>query len=163
MRPQRAIAASTIAATAASSVTEAAAAIASPPATRISAATRSAGSAARSLTNSGSEAPGALRQGVVDMALDLLDRGPVDHRPDIDAGIGTRADLHRRDAGRELVGEAVIDAVLHQDAVGADAGLTAIAELGDEHAFDRKVEIGVIEDDEGRVAAELQAKPLDAV
>ena len=56
--------------------------------------------------------------------------------------------------------EVVVDAVLHVDAVGADAGLAHVAELRDHRALDRGIEIGVVEDDERRVAAELEADLL---
>jgi hypothetical protein len=45
-------------------------------------------------------------------------------------------------------------------AVGADAGLAGVAVLGGDGALDRGVEVGVVEDDEGRVAAELQRELL---
>ena len=60
------------------------------------------------------------------------------------------------DSVRELRDEGVVNAVLHVDAVGADAGLAHVAELGHDRALDRRVDIGVVEDDERRVAAELQ-------
>jgi hypothetical protein len=69
--------------------------------------------------------------------------------------LGAVADLQPGDRRRKLVGERVEHAALHIEAVGADAGLAGVAELGDQRAFDRLVEIGVVEDDERRVAAEL--------
>ena len=51
---------------------------------------------------------------------------------------------------------------LHVDAVGADAGLPGVAELRGDRALDRRIEIGVVEDDEGRVAAELERELLHA-
>ena len=66
-----------------------------------------------------------------------------------------------RDRRGQLRGEGVVDAVLHQDAVGADAGLAGVAVLGGDRALDRGVEVGVVEHDEGRVAAELQRDLLD--
>ena len=72
----------------------------------------------------------------------------------------TRRPRHRL---REAGGEGVVDAVLHQDAVGADAGLAGVAELAGQGAGHRLIEIGVVEHDEGGVAAQLQAQPLDGV
>jgi hypothetical protein len=54
----------------------------------------------------------------------------------------------------ETPGEGVIDAVLHQDAVGVDAGLAGVAVFGRDRALDRHLDVGVVEDDERRVAAE---------
>ena len=61
----------------------------------------------------------------------------------------------------ELVGKRVVDAVLNQEAVGADAGLAGVAVLRRHGALHRRVEIGVVEDDERRVAAEFEAELLD--
>ena len=57
--------------------------------------------------------------------------------------------------------ERVVDAVLHQDAVGADAGLAGIAVLRGDRALDRHLDVGVVEHDERRVAAEFQRDLLD--
>src|SRR5690606_14001818 len=95
---------------------------------------------------------GTFGERILDMAIDLLDRGPVDHRADGDAGLGAGTDLQGVDAGDELRGEGVVDAGLHEDAVGAHAGLAAIAEFRRERALDGEVEVGIVEDDEGRVA-----------
>ena len=52
--------------------------------------------------------------------------------------------------------EGVVDAVLHVEPVGADAGLAGVAVLADHRALDGAVDVGVVEDDEGRVAAEFE-------
>ena len=106
---------------------------------------------------------GALLDGVADERLDLLDRVAVDQRADIGAGLHAGSDrklLHRLDESR---GEAVVDAGLHQDAIGADASLAGIAVFGGHGAGDRLVEIGVVEHDERRVAAELERELLHRV
>ena len=41
------------------------------------------------------------------------------------------------------------------EAVDADAGLPGVAELGDQRALDRFIDIGVVKDDKRRVTAEL--------
>ena len=94
----------------------------------------------------------AFRQRVGDMAFHLGDRLVVDQRALVDAGLGAVADAERGDRAGELVYECVVDLVLREQAVGADAGLPHVAELRSERAFDRGVEIGVVEDDERRVA-----------
>ena len=73
----------------------------------------------------------------------------------------SRCRLSVFDCGGELLGKGVVNAVLHVEAVGADAGLPGVAVLGNHGAFDRRIEIGIIEHDEGRIAAELQGKLLD--
>src|SRR3546814_3396426 len=97
------------------------------------------------------------------MFRDLGDRVCVDQRTDRHAPVEPVTDLKARDRGHELGGEGVIDAVLNEETVGAYAGLAGIAELGRERPLDRRVEIGVVEDDEGGVAPELEAQLLDLV
>src|SRR5438270_7670192 len=69
---------------------------------------------------------GALLQGVGDVRLDLLDRLHVDQWPDHRAGLEPVGDLHRTGGLGETLGESVVDAVLNQNPVGADAGLAGI-------------------------------------
>src|SRR6185312_11421229 len=90
----------------------------------------------------------ALFERVADMLLDLLDRLHVDERADHRAGLGAGAHLHRLHRLGELAGERLIDAILDQQAIGADAGLPGVAVFGGDRPFDRSVEIGVVEDDE---------------
>ena len=76
---------------------------------------------------------------------------------------GAIADLHRGDGLGQLLDKGVMDARLHVEPVGADTGLAHIAELGDHRAFDGRIEIGIVEDDEGRVAAKLHRDLLHRV
>ncbi len=106
---------------------------------------------------------GALLDGVADQRLDLLDRLAVDQRADVRAGLEARSDgelLHGFDEGRR---ETVVDAGLHENAVGADAGLAGVAVFGGHGAGHRLLEIGVVEDEERRVAAELEGELLHGV
>ncbi len=96
------------------------------------------------------------------MLFDLLDRVGVDQRALGNSVFGAVADLHRLGLGRELLDKGVVDLVLGIDAIGADAGLAHVAEFRDHGAFDRGIEIGVIEHDERRVAAEFEAELLHA-
>ena len=105
---------------------------------------------------------GAALDRVRDVLLDLVDRFHVDQRPLHHAGFGAVADLHRRDLLRKLFDELVVDLVLGVEAVGADAGLAHVAVFRDDGAFDRGIDIGVVEHHERRVAAELEAELLHA-
>ena len=67
----------------------------------------------------------------------------------------------RSTARRKPLGELVVDRRLHQEPVGADAGLSGVAILRDDRALDRRIEIGIVEHDERRVAAELERHLLD--
>jgi len=65
---------------------------------------------------------GALPHGVGDVRLDLLDRLHVDERPDHRTRFEPVGNLHRPGGLSGALGERVIDAVLRQNAVGAQAG-----------------------------------------
>jgi len=90
------------------------------------------------------------------MPLDLLDGGSVDQRADADSRAEAVADDELRHGCREAGEEVVVDRVLHEHPVRRDAGLAGVAELADDRAGDGLVEVGVVEDDERRVAAELE-------
>jgi hypothetical protein len=84
-------------------------------------------SAAERVSLSAADDLGAFLHRIGDMCLDLLDRLHVDQRPDDRAWLEPVCDLHRTGGLGETLGEGVVDAVLHQDAVGADAGLPGIS------------------------------------
>ena len=91
----------------------------------------------------------------VTIDLDLFDRVHVDERAELDRILQAVANLRLGHSRAQLFGEGIIDAGLHIDAVRADAGLAVVAELGDHCAFDGLIEVGVVKDDEGRIAAKL--------
>ena len=91
----------------------------------------------------------------------FVDRCGIDQRSRRDAGLGAGADLERLHALDELRGESVVDLVVHKETVRANAGLSCVAILGDDRAVGRGVEIGVVEHDERRIAAELERNLLD--
>src|SRR3954469_3385732 len=97
----------------------------------------------------------ALLDRVGDVLLDLGDRLVVDQRALLHAVLEAVADLELSGRGGKPLGESIVDAVLDEEAVGADAGLAGVAVLRSDGAFDGAVEVGVVEDDEGGVAAEL--------
>jgi|HubBroStandDraft_6_1064221.scaffolds.fasta_scaffold06721_7 hypothetical protein len=86
---------------------------------------------------------GTLLYGVGDVRLDLLDRLHVDQWPDHRAGLEPVGDLHRTGGLGEPLGEGVVDAVLHQNAIGTDAGLADIPIFRSDGALDRHLDIGV--------------------
>ena len=97
------------------------------------------------------------------MLLDLGNSLAVDQRASGGAFFQTVADLQLGDRGFQLLGEGVVDTVLHVDAVGADAGLAVVAVLGNDRAFDGLVQVGVVEHDERRVTAQFQGNLLDVL
>ena len=60
--------------------------------------------------------------------------------------------LPRLQLGGEFIGYGGV----HKDAVGADTGLTAVTKLGGHAVADRLGDIGIIEDDIGSIATELE-------
>src|SRR2546426_308907 len=115
------------------------------------------------MTLAADDRSGAFAERVRDVLLHLLQALLVDQRADHDPGLGAGADLESLYLLREPGGEGVIDAVLDVDAIGADAGLAGVAVFGRDRAFDRGIEVGIVEHDERRVAAELERELLDRV
>ena len=97
----------------------------------------------------------AAPQGVGDMLLDLLDRVGIDQGTGGGAVLQAVAHGQLVHGAGEALRELVINARLHVDAVGADAGLAVVAELGGHGAFHRRIQVRVVEDDEGRVSAQF--------
>ena len=79
----------------------------------------------------------------------------VDERAKVGALFKAVANLHLAHPVLQLGRECVIDACLHIDPVGADTGLAVVAELAHDGTLDRRIEIGVVKDDERRVAAQF--------
>ena len=101
--------------------------------------------------------------GVGDQLADRLDRLLVDQRADVDAVVLAAADGERAHPLAELLGELLGHRAVHQEPVGGGARLAHVAHLGDHRAVDGGVDVGVLEDQERRVAAELHADPLQLV
>ena len=102
-----------------------------------------------------------MRARVVDELGDLAALGGVDERADLDVGLGPAPDLElahpRREPLREVAGHRLGDV----EAVGRGARLADVAHLRDHRALDGGVEVGVLEDEERRVAAELHRHAQD--
>jgi hypothetical protein len=95
------------------------------------------------------------------MGGNLGHRALVDQRALIDRPFETGAHPHDCNPRGKLLRKGIMDRLVDEEAVGADAGLPGVAELGGQRPFDRRIEIGILEDDERRVAAQFEAHPLD--
>ena len=95
--------------------------------------------------------------------VDLADRRGVDERAALGALVRARTDPHRTHPGDEALDERVVDGPLHEEPVRGGARLAAVAHLGDHGALERRVDVGVGEDDERSVAAELHPALEDVV
>ena len=85
----------------------------------------------------------------------------VDQRTHLHTRLGAAAQFQGGDLRLQLLHEGIVDGVLHINPVGADAGLAGIAVFRGHRAIHRRVQIGIIEHDEGRIAAQFQGQALD--
>ena len=97
------------------------------------------------------------------MAGDFLDRAVVDHGADLRGRVAGRAHVQGCHTGAELLGKGLVHRAVHKDAIGADAGLAAVAELGGHEAVHGRSHIGVLENDEGRIAAQFERELFEGV
>src|SRR5438067_9529044 len=67
------------------------------------------------------------------------------------------ADVHLSERLDERLREAMVDRTLHQDAAARATILAGVAEGGGDGRGDGAIEIAILEDQVGRLAAELQA------
>ena len=107
------------------------------------------------------EHAGAALGGVAYQLGDDRALAVVDQRADVGVGLGAAAHAQRShplgESPRELLGQRLV----HVEAVGGRAGLADVAHLRGERALDGGVEIGVLEHQEGGVAAELHRDAQD--
>lgn len=71
------------------------------------------------------------------------------------------ADESIANEGGETIDELVVDARVHDDPVRAHADLTLMQEAADNGRPHRMFQVRIVEDNERRVAAELQCDPLE--
>ena len=86
----------------------------------------------------------------------------VNQRALLHAVLQTVAQFQLRRAFCQLGGKRFVNAGLRINAVGADAGLPAVAEFAGQRTFHRLVQIRVVKHDERRVAAQFQAQFFNA-
>ena len=103
-----------------------------------------------------------MASGVGDVGFLLGDGAGVDQRADVGIVLAA-ADGEGGGGLGEAAAEVGVDRALDQEAVGAEAVLAGGGELGLDGLGDGAVEVGVGEDQEGRVAAELQHQALHGV
>src|SRR5689334_631478 len=91
----------------------------------------------------------------VEIAADLCQMPLMDQRPDLGGGIEGMADLQRLHTRGELFDELSGNGFLNQQAAGGGAAL-AIERVDHEHdGIERTIKIGVVEHDDGILAAEF--------
>ena len=94
--------------------------------------------------------------------VDLLERRLVDHGPDVGARLPTRVPSRSfSTAVDELLLERVVHLLVRDDARRGRAALAGRAERRPHDAVDREVEVGVVQDDDRVLAAELEVHVLE--
>ncbi len=100
----------------------------------------------------------------VDHALDLVGLGLGDERAHLDVvALGRVAPLDRADLVGERRDEVVVDLRPGDDAGRGRAVLAGVPVAGRAQGLGGEVDVGVVEDDDRRLAAELEVQPLDGV
>src|SRR6266540_5636231 len=97
------------------------------------------------------------------VGVDLLERGPVDHRPDVRFIVPTDPEPQLLRLGDQAGNELVIDGLVRTDSARRRAAMARGAERGPDDALDGQVEIGVVEDDDRVLAAQLEVHVLEPV
>ena len=92
-----------------------------------------------------------------DVLLDPLLLTLGDERADLGRRVLRVADAQRADHLDERVDDLVVTLAAGEDARLRDARLAVVHERRELEAFDGRGEVGVVEDDRGRLAAELEA------
>src|SRR5580692_10599477 len=109
------------------------------------------------------EQGGAFRGGVFDERRDALRAAGVDQGPDDRGGVGGVPGGQRADPlgvpGEERVEQAAVD----DDPVGGHAQLPGVHERPEDRGVDREVRVGVLEDDQRVLPAELEHRGLEVL
>lgn len=76
-------------------------------------------------------------------------------------GLGGVTNLDRLDLGHELLHELLLDALLDEDSRSSAADLSGVEEDPERRPGSGSVEVGVLEDDVGRLSSELEGDGLE--
>ncbi len=98
---------------------------------------------------------------IIDQSFNFCHRLTIDQRTNIRTGNEAVADSLRMTCGDEFFDKAFIDPVLHENAVGTNAGLAAVAEFGNHGPGHGGIDVGIIHHDERRIAAQFKRQLLD--
>jgi hypothetical protein len=97
----------------------------------------------------------------LDDLVDALDVGLVDDRAHLAPGVRRGADLHRLQPGGELGPDPVGDPLVHQKSAARHAELPGEDDQRTDHDRKRLIEVGVLEQDQRRLSAQLQPDALE--
>src|SRR5579859_2131932 len=85
----------------------------------------------------------------------------VDHWSDGDRWIARITVFERLHVSNEAIDELIVNTRVHDDPVRAHANLALMEKTADDGRPYRMFQVGIVEDNERRVAAELQRHPLE--
>lgn len=108
------------------------------------------------------EQASALGDGILHVLVDLCHRSAVNQRAVCGLAVEAVADLECLDDVDDALDKLLVDAAVDKDAVGAYAGLASDSELASNQVLHCFIEVGVLEDDEGRVAAQFEGELLES-
>ena len=103
----------------------------------------------------------ALRLAGLEEPDDLVALALGDDRADGDGRVVGVADRHRADAGGERVDELLVARTRGEDAGLRRARLTVVQQARHDQVLQLGLDVDVVEQDRGRLAAELEREPLD--
>ena len=103
---------------------------------------------------------GALGDGIADERVHGVQAALGDERAHAGVGFEAVADLHVLGVGGEALDELRIDLLVHQEAGRRDADLAGVAELVGAQDVHRLLEVGILEHDGRRMAAQLHGDAL---
>ena len=97
----------------------------------------------------------ALADGVGNESLHIVGGLFGNQWPNGGTFLGAITHFETTNGGGQFVGKSVVAASLYQDTVGANTGLASIAILADKCARDRRIQIGIVEDDKWCIATQF--------
>ncbi|ENN86115.1 hypothetical protein RHSP_32539 [Rhizobium freirei PRF 81] len=103
----------------------------------------------------------ALGLALFDIGEHLFALSPGDHRADLRCLVHRVADEHSVGAGLQALQEFGLDLAVDKDAGAVGADLAGRIEIAEHRAADGAVDIGIVEDDQRRLAAELHGDMLE--
>ena len=106
---------------------------------------------------------GAVADSVADLRESGIECLFAYERTDVYIGLEAGTGFEFFGAAGEFFEELVVDGALHVDAIGGDAGLAGVAELGDESFRDGLVKVAVLKDEQRSQAAQLKRERLDGL
>ena len=105
----------------------------------------------------------SARQGICHVLFHLFNRGGLNERSNLHPSRKAVANLELSHPFGQALREGLVNARLHINAIGADAGLTSVSKLRGQGPLHGCIQVCVVEDDEGRIAPQFQRELLNGL